>query len=158
MIRIVGVVVVTLLMCQSAAQELKGLIEQNINSQKSSTERHSKEPTKATPQLWIHVRSEEQKRAVQGKIEWFRSLAIAGQKVEVRPIQVVNAGPQQSELRFFRRADQTQAQALLAEVKKGIPPTVLKDMSSQYQQVGWIGQGHYELWLGPNVTKFAPAR
>jgi hypothetical protein len=156
MSRIAGGVIAALLMSQGAAAQLSGLIDQNIKSQRSSYNRVSKEPTKALPQLWIHVQSEEQKQAVQKKLEWFRNLVVGGQKVELRPIQVVTTGPTQSQLRFFRRTGKTEAQALLAEIKKVVPLTVLKDMSTEYQQLTWIEPGHYELWLAPNVTKFAP--
>ena len=158
MTRIAGVVVVALLLSQSAAAQLNKLIEQNITSQTYSANRLTNEPQKNTPQLWIHVRSEDQKRVVQGKLDWFRGLEVGGRKVEVRPIQMVSEGPKQSQLRFFRQTDQSQAEALLAEIRKAVPLTVLQDMSRQYQQVQWIEPGHYELWLAPNVATIAPAQ
>lgn len=156
MIRTAGCVVAALLMSQGAVAQLSGLIQQNVKAQKSSYNRLSKEPTQALPQLWIHVQSDEQKRVVQEKFDRFKSLMVGGRKVETRPIQVVTTGPGQSQLRFFRRTDKTEAQALLVEIKKAVPLTVLKDMSIEYQQLTWIEPGHYELWLAPNVTKFAP--
>jgi hypothetical protein len=138
-----------------AAAQLAGLIEQNIKAAKSASERLGGDPTKGTPQLWIHVRSAAQQQEVQGNLEWFKHLQVAGRNVDVRPIQQVNAGPQQSQLRFFRSADQSQAQTLLTQLRKSIPSLALQDMSSQYRQVSWIDPGHFELWLAPTVTRIA---
>jgi hypothetical protein len=76
-------------------------------------------------------------------------------KVDLKPTQLVNSGPQQTQLRFFRDADFTQAQALLGELRKGIPGVVLSNLSAQYRQATWIDAGHVELWLAPSVNRIA---
>jgi hypothetical protein len=143
------------IMSQSAAAQLPGLIEQNIRSAVSSSGRLSGEAKKETLQLWIHVRSEPQKREVQSKLGWFRSLQVGGRKVDVRPIQLVNNGPPQSQLRFFKEVDRAQAQTLVAEIRQAVPDVVLQNMSGQYQQVSWVDPGHFEFWLAPSVTRIA---
>jgi hypothetical protein len=143
------------IMSQTAAAQLPGLIQQNIRSAVTSSGRLSGEAKKETLQLWIHVRSEPQKREVEGKIGWFRSLQVGGRKVDVRPIQLVNTGPPQSQLRFFKQADMAQARTLVAEIRKAVPDVVLQNMSGQYQQVSWVDPGHFEFWLAPNVTRIA---
>jgi hypothetical protein len=157
MIRIAALVIVTLLATTGASAQLGGLIDQNIQSSTSAANRLADE-SKTASKLWIHVRSESQKQMVQGNFDWFKNLSIGGRKIELRPIRLVNTGPNQSQLRYFRASDQDQAQALLAEIKKAVPRAVLQDMSGQYQQVNWIEPGHFELWLAPNVTTIAPPR
>lgn len=133
------------------AQQLPGLIDQNIKSAQAATARIAADSTKKAPQLWIHVRTAPQMTEAQGKVDWFKTIQVSGQAVDVRPIQIVNSGPQQNQLRFFRPADRAQAQALLTELKKAIPVIALQDMSSQYRQASWIDSGHFELWLAPSA-------
>lgn len=156
MTRTAIVIVTVLLLSQAAsAQQLPGVIEQNIKSATSSAGRLAGEPEKGTPQLWIHVRTDAQRREVQRTLAWFKALQVGGRKVDVPPFQVVTAGPQQSQLRYFKPADRAQAQALLAEIRKAVPATVLQDMSSQYLKAAWIEPGHFELWLAPGITRLA---
>jgi hypothetical protein len=137
------------------SQELPRLIDKNVRSAVSASARLSDDVKNQAPQLWIHVRNEGQRREVEGKLGWFRNLQVEGRKLDVRPLQVVAVGPLQTQLRFFKSADQAQAQALLAEVKKAVPLVVLQNMSSQYGQATWIDPGHFELWLAPNVLRIA---
>ncbi len=148
-------VAIALLPTESAMAQLPGLIERNIQSAVKSSRRAIEDPQNAAPQLWIHVRSDAQKREVAQKLDWFKTLQVAGRKVEVEPIQVVSTGPSQSQLRFFKEADQERAQALLAELRKAVPTLALQDLSSQYRQATWIDSGHFELWLAPNVSHLA---
>jgi multidrug efflux pump subunit AcrB len=137
------------------SRALPPLIDQNVQSAVSKSERVAGDVKNQTPQLWIHVRSDGQKRQVEEKLDWFRKLQVEGRKVDMRPLQVVASGPAQSQLRYFKRADQAQAQALLAALKPAIPRVVLQDMSSQYGQATWIDPGHFELWLAPDVRGIA---
>ncbi|KWC36272.1 hypothetical protein WL51_19345 [Burkholderia ubonensis] len=157
MIRIAALVIGTLLVTTGASAQLRGLINENIRSTTSSAVWLA-DDAKKTPKLWIHVRTESQKQIVQGNLDWFKSLDVGGRKIELRPIQLVDSGPQQSQLRYFRSSDQDRAQALLAEIRKAVPHAVLRDMSDQYQQVSWIEPGHFELWLAPNDTPIAPQK
>ena len=132
-------------------QQLPGVIDQNIKSASGRLE----EVGAKTPQLWIHVRTDAQRKEVESKIAWFKGLQVSGAKLDVRPIQQVATGPQRSELRFFRAGDRAQAQTLLAQVAKAVPAAVLNDLSAQYRQAKWIEPGHFELWLAPTVTRLA---
>src|SRR5262245_65011180 len=134
------------------AAQLPSVIDKNIESAQSASERLG-DPTKATPQLWIHVRSASQEQEVKAKLDWFQRLKVDGRSVRVRPIQVVTDGPQQTQLRFFKAADRAMAQLLVAQLKKPLPGIALQDMSTQYRQVSWIEPGHVELWLAPGVTR-----
>lgn len=152
-----GAAVLALLLSQVAcAQDVGRLIEQNVRSSTSAYKRLADESKASVPQLWIHVRSQEQLRLVQSNLNWFKALSVEGRKASVRPTQLVDVGPQQSQLRYFRQADLRQAQLLLAEIRKAIPNVVLTDMSQQYQQASWIEPGHFELWLAPSVTTIRP--
>ena len=101
------------------------------------------------------MRSDAQRLEVQGKLAWFKAIQVNGRRLDVRPIQQVATGPQQSQLRFFKTADRTLGQMLLAQVSKAIPAVVLQDMSNAYRGATWIEPGHFELWLAPGVTRIA---
>jgi hypothetical protein len=149
---VIGLAAVMLLASPASAQTLQGLIEQNI---KATADRRADDAGPAAPELWIHVRTDSQRREVQAKLAWFKAIQVTGRKLDVRPIQQVAVGPARSQLRFFKAADRLQAQALLAQVRRAVPAIVLEDMSSQYRQATWIEPGHFELWLAPNVIRIA---
>jgi hypothetical protein len=148
----VAVATILLLSYPASAQELQKLIEQNV---KASAGRLANEAGTRTPDLWIHVRSNTQRLEVQGKLAWFKAIQVNGRKLDVRPIQQVATGPQQSQLRFFKATDRTVGQMLLAQVSRAIPAVVLQDMSNEYRGASWIDSGHFELWLAPGVTRIA---
>ncbi len=133
-----------------AAQQLPGVIEQNVKSAGKSAGELASRPA---PKLWIHVRSDAQRREVEAAMASFRALKVQGAAVDVRPVQSVNAGPQRSELRVFNAADRAHAKTLLADLSRVVPGVVLSDLSNQYKQAKWIEPGHFELWLGPGVTR-----
>lgn len=138
------------------APTLPSLIDQNVRSAVSASARLSTDLKNQAPELWIHVRSDGQKRQVEAKLDWFKSLEVGGRKVNLRPLQVVASGPFQSQLRFFKPADQAGAQALLIEIKRVMPVVALQNLSGQYGHATWIDPGHFELWLSPNVLRGAP--
>jgi hypothetical protein len=140
---------------QVRASPLPALIDQNVRAAVASSERIAENLKAPAPQLWIHVRSLEQKSLVEQKRGWFRSLQVGGTHVDLRPTQVVATGPQQTQLRFFRAEDRSLAQALLNELRKGIPGVVLSNLSGQYKQATWIDAGHLELWLAPGLKRIA---
>jgi hypothetical protein len=148
----VAVATILLLSYPASAQELQKLIEQNV---KASAGRLANEAGTRPPDLWIHVRSDTQRLEVQGKLAWFKAIQVNGRKLDVRPIQQVATGPQQSQLRFFKATDRTVGQMLLAQVSRAIPAVVLQDMSNEYRGASWIDSGHFELWLAPGVTRIA---
>jgi hypothetical protein len=146
--------VATLCFSVGVAGQLPGLIDKNVKSAQSASERLV-EPEAVTPQLWIHVRSAAQQAAVKGKLDWFEDLQVDGRRVRVRPIQVVTSGPQQNQLRFFKLADRATAQVLVTKLKEALPGVSRRDMSREYRQVRWIEPGHLELWLAPSATRIA---
>ena len=142
-------------MAQTRTPALPALIDQNIRATVASSDRIAKNLKTPVPQLWVHVRSQEQKSLVDQRRAWFQSLQAAGVRVDLRPTQLVASGPHQTQLRFFREADLPQAQALLNELRRGIPDVVLSNLSAQYKQATWIDPGHLELWLAPDVNRIA---
>jgi hypothetical protein len=139
---------------QRRTPALPTIIDQNIRAAVASSDRLAN--NQKAPELWIHVRSGEQKRQVEEKWGWFQNLQAAGVKVDLRPLRLVANGPPQSQLRFFREADQAQAQALLIELRKGIPAVVIQNLSAQYKQATWVDPGHFELWLAPSISRIGP--
>jgi hypothetical protein len=133
---------------------LNELIQQNVKDSTRSYDQVLRQtaPERPAPRLWIHVRSKEQKNAVTGIRDWLEQIEIKGHKLDLRPIQLVESGPKDSDLRFFKKQDRETAEALFADLKKVIPSLELKDLSSQYRSVDFIKPGHYELWLSPDIN------
>lgn len=138
----------------SAVGGLKDLIQQNINAADKSYEQRVSpvEEQKEAVRLWIHLRSEAQKSLGAAIFSAISDTRLRGLHVEQKPLQVVTFGPEQTQLRFFRKEDTAQAQALFDVLRPLVPRLELKDLSQRYQRVRWIKAGHFELWLSPDLS------
>jgi len=148
------VVPIMIILAQSAySAKLNELIEQNVKNSTKSFEKilDKEKQNKEVLRLWIHVRSESQKKELTAIIDWIKKIRFNGATIDLQPLQMVESGPNVSDLRFFKPQDQKIANALFAELKKGFPSLELKDLSSQYRGIDWITPGHFELWLSPDV-------
>lgn len=141
------------LLVQNAHSGLKELIEQNVKDASKSYDQVliETEQQKNAARLWIHVRNEDQNKAVKEILEWLKSIKLGGKTIELRPIRLVEYGPNESDLRFFKKQDAEYAKHLLTKLKKILPKLELKDLSRQYKNIVWIKPGHYELWLSPDI-------
>jgi len=141
---------------QNSYAQLDELIKRNVKKSAESYELLLKSPeeTRGAPRLWLHVRSSAQEKTIQETGVWLKSISLGGRTIEVRPIQILNTGPSESQLRFFRIQDKNEAEQLFHELKKALPQLQLKDFSRQYQSIDWLKPGHYELWLTPDVSNF----
>ena len=134
-------------------ETLKELINKNIRDATSAYEKTSspaQQPVKLA-RLWIHVQKENQEKLAQVILDEVAKIEFKQWTVEQKPIQKVNSGPRNSELRYFKKQDQTQAQELFNTLKKLIPQLKIRDLSDKYESVDWIKPGHYELWFSPNL-------
>ncbi len=159
-IRSVGLVALGVMLvldrpCAQKIPALSPLIQQNVDSARRAQARVFGDVKAVAPQLWIHVRSDAQKREVEKHLAWFRNLQVDGQKVLLRPLQLVSAGPTTSQLRFFKPGDQQQAAALQNALKPAVQRIDLSNLSQRYANATWIDAGHYELWLSPDVTRIS---
>lgn len=154
---IIVLALVLVVTTQNSYAQLNELIKRNVKKSTDSYELllKSTEKTRETPRLWIHVRSSTQEKTIQDAGVWLKSISLGGRTIEVRPIQILNTGPSESQLRFFRIQDKKEAEQLLHELKKALPQLQLKDFSRQYQGIDWLKPGHYELWLTPAVNSFS---
>lgn len=153
----IGLALVLLIFAQNVfAARLNDLIKQNVYDTTRIYDKQSiaTEQQKVTPRLWIHVRSKEQHKAVLGALDRFKRINLNGRALELRTIQLVNSGPQDSQLRYFRKQDKDEAVLLLKELQKMHSPIRLQDMSARYKGMEAVNAGHYELWLAPDVSKF----
>ena len=71
------------------------------------------------------------------------------------PIQIVDRGPSKSQLRYFKKVDEAEAQEMRTLISNisTITDLELNDLSDQYSEVSWIKPGHYELWLSPDIVQ-----
>lgn len=134
---------------------LDELINKNVRDATSAYDKalpSAQQPTNLA-QLWIHVRSDSQKTLAQEILDRVSKTEFRQWKIEQKPVQKVDSGPRKSQLRYFKRQDQPQARELFDILRKLIPELEISDVSGEYESVGWIRSGHYELWLSPNIMR-----
>ena len=141
--------IVFFLCSSNASSDAEGTIRRNIESGKLAYDRLIDEQA---PQLWIHVRTQEQFATTKSRevSAWLDSIKVGGKEVDVRPIQMVDRGPKNTQLRFFFKQNKDEAEQLLKELKKRLPLIQLEDFSGQYEYI--LEPGHYELWLTPEAN------
>jgi hypothetical protein len=134
------------------------LIKQNVRDATKAyqkTQPPAQQPT-SPARLWIHARNDSQKKLAQEILDKVAKLEFKQWQIEQKPIQQVSAGPPKSQLRYFKRQDQAHAKELYTALRKWIPQLEIKDISANYEHVGWIKPGHFELWLAPELTRLQP--
>jgi len=57
-------------------------------------------------------------------------------------------GPDQSEIRFFKKADQNEASRIAEAFQRLGVPVRVRDLSPRYETSERIRPRHFELWLG----------
>lgn len=137
---------------------LNELISKNVRDATNAYDRalpSAQQPTNLA-QLWIHIRSNSQKKLAQEILDRVAKTEFRQWKIEQKPVQKVDSGPRKSQLRYFKRQDQPQAQELFDMLRKLIPKLEINDVSGKYESVGWIRSGHYELWLSPDIMRLQP--
>ena len=68
----------------------------------------------------------------------------------------MDSGPRNSQLRYFKIQDKSDAWKLFRILREIIPQLEIKDLSRQYTNVNWIKSGHYELWLSREIVRIEP--
>lgn len=144
-----------LLFCGSVtAMPLYDLIKQNVQRSTQTfddTSAYARRPV-AAAQIWVHIRNDGQKKLADEILGSLGSQHFEQRNIEQKPVQRVDYGPRKSQLRYFKRQDQQQAEELFAALRRQIPQLELNDASGRFQNVDWIKPGHYELWLAPDLS------
>jgi len=134
---------------------LTDLIQQNVQDADKSYEQTISpiEQQSKPSRLWIHMRTESQRNVGEEILKAISDTSLGGRRIEKKPLQIVASGPQESELRYFKKEDEAQAAALFAVLRRLIPELKLKDLSREYSHIRWIKTGHFELWLSPELVQ-----
>lgn len=149
----------TTVLSTPASAQLNDLIRRNVqDSYNRSVTQSAIDPQAQPAQLWVHVRNEVQRRQVQDNVDWFKGLKVQGLALEMRPVQLVSGGPQESQLRYFKRQDADDAERLARALAPAFPHLQVADMSGTYQRMEWMRPGHFELWLAPDLARISPPR
>lgn len=140
-----------LLAHQAHSATLNELINQNVQDATQAYEQTlpSAQRNVSTAQLWVHIRNENQRPLAQAILARVKNTALARRKIEAKTIEKVAYGPDQNQLRYFKREDRAQAQMLLEQLRPLVPRLELSDLSGQYNNASWLESGHYEVWLAP---------
>jgi len=129
------------------------LIQQNIKYSDKLYEQSilTIEQRSMPSRLWIHVRTESQKKIGEEIFKILADTSLVESRIEKKPLQIVDFGPEVSQLRYFKKKNKSQATELFSVLRKSIPMLKLKDLSSEYSHIRWIKLGHFELWLSPQL-------
>jgi hypothetical protein len=139
---------------------LRDLIQENIQDAEKSYEQTISpiEQQRKTFSLWINVSGERQIRLGEEIRKRIADTDLGEKGIENKPIQLVDNGPPNNQLRYFKKEDAPHAAELLSVLRKFIPNINLKDYSRQYSDINWITPGHLELWLSPRLKKIRPPK
>ncbi len=134
---------------------LSDLIQQNVQDADKSYERITSpiEQQSMPSRLWIHVRTESQRNVGEEIYKVITDTSLGGRRIEQKPLRIVASSPRESQLRYFKKEDESQAAELFAVLRRLIPELKLKDFSREYSHVHWIKTGHFELWLSPGFVR-----
>ncbi len=117
------------------------------------TAQSPKIPLSASPtaRLYIHIGDESQRAAAQeigDKLEE----ELSHESVDVRRIILVDDIKFNSSFRYFKRENYAQGNRINNWLNQAQIIIPLKDLSNQYQNNVSIKPGHYEIWLGPEIS------
>jgi hypothetical protein len=98
-----------------------------------------------SPRLYIHIRDEVQ-RAIAEKITY----KLKENAVIVPTTDLKNVGPNNSELRYFRREEHEEAESIGSIVRETGTPITVRYIPG-YEVSTRIRQRHFELWLSRNA-------
>jgi hypothetical protein len=99
----------------------------------------------APARVYIHIRGEFQRGPASRVGDSLKAAGFIVPGIE----RLVEKGPRDTELRFFRNAEEKKATRITGLLEKmGIKAT-LSDLSATYENSQAIRPGHYELWFGP---------
>jgi hypothetical protein len=130
---------------QAASQAL-ARVEQRTPQLRNEIQADFKE---LAARLYFHIGNESQREAAQRLASQLR----AGPDALVIPgIQRIQ-GPGRSELRFFKKAERTQAEKIAERLRQLRVPVELRDLSGRYETSEQIRPRHFELWLGPEFPQ-----
>jgi hypothetical protein len=94
------------------------------------------------PRVYIHIRSDEDRERARAVAERLKELDYVMPGIE----RLVDKGPENSQLRFFRPDEEEEANRILGLLRKMGIELELKFIPG-YQQSDAIGPGHFEIWF-----------
>ncbi|MEH6444453.1 MAG: hypothetical protein V7784_11200 [Oceanospirillaceae bacterium] len=143
------VVITNVLLVNRTNAGLSESIQNNLLNYNQSYERVTKSKIikEAPARLWIHIRSDDQSTLVKDIYRLTSTIKLNGLSIKQKAFLKVPTGPYNSQLRFFKSADQSNAKYLVNQLRKLIPSIETVDLSGKYNSVSWIKSGHFEIWL-----------
>lgn len=104
--------------------------------------------------LYIHIRDEQQRPAAKRAGEQVKAAGFVVPGIE----RMVDKGPQVTELRYFRKADEAEAKRLQTVLQRAGVAVRLSDLSASYENSKSIRPGHFELWFAPGDIELQPRK
>jgi len=97
------------------------------------------------PRIHIHIQAEEDRARVRAVGEQLKSKNY----VIADPIRLTATGPNQTQLRYFRKTEKKVAEQIVADLKKIEVKNVELNYIKGYEHSDTIQPQHYELWIPP---------
>lgn len=144
-------IVILVLFTVKVKADLTDLINQNVIKADDSYKQiiSAAEQVRKPSRLWIHLHSENKEKLGEQIYKEIHKANLQEVRVEIMPFQIVVFGPSESQLRYFKEEDNSEAQKLFEVLHALLPDLKLKDFSSDYLHSTWIERGQFELWIPP---------
>lgn len=104
--------------------------------------------------FWPHLRGGDYRsdlRAVLANIVDGVEVNGSSRAVDLQQTQVLDFGPNQSQIRFFKEADADSAKALQGWLARQGLAVEIVNLTERYKDQSWIKVGHFELWVAPGA-------
>lgn len=107
------------------------------------------------PQVFFHLRSEEQRKSADLVAESLRKLRFGDHNVEVPAYRVVSFGPKGTDFRTIKEPyeEDKVAQAIFRALKELVPGIVSRDLSGRFGDSPNVKPKTYELWFAPGEIR-----
>ena len=101
------------------------------------------------PRVYVHVRDREQENNARERLGTLST----GTRFVVPGIEVLAQGPNRTEVRYFRRSEESGAAEIVAHLERAGITNVRSTFVAGYEESTRIRPGHYEVWFAPDALR-----
>ena len=100
--------------------------------------------------IWIHIRTPDQQEEAAKIADLLREgvhLGPVTRGVELQPVQMVEVGPGEAQVRYFKSEDRATANEIARRMADAGIPAGAADFVDAFRDASFIETGHIEIWL-----------
>jgi len=102
------------------------------------------------PRVFFHIQSEDQRDSADAIGQGLERIGLKDSGIVMPGVQLIPSGPQSSQLRYFRRSEAAEADAIATVLNTQYPTLGIKaQYIPGYENSTNIRKRHYEVWFGP---------